>query len=202
MNKKRRPTKEELKTKFRLRFLMNLANLYENNIILVSEYRNNRDKHIFKCKIHDYEFESRPTSVLSGHSCPKCKGRNKIKSIQEHIEYLRLEKNIELIGNPRTIFDRVTFRCLIDNHTWESCISSLRDRGCAKCKGLSKLTNEEFISRVKDKNLGIKPIDKYINTKTKIRFICDHGHIFESTPNTVLSAGRGCPICKMSSEKL
>lgn len=58
-------------------------------------------------------------------------------------------------------------------------------------KGLSY---EEFLLKLKNKNISYIPIGKYINLSTKIKFQCPHGHIFESMPKDILK-GRGCPYC-------
>lgn len=60
----------------------------------------------------------------------------------------------------------------------------------------NKLTQEEVISRFKvahgDKyDYGLV---EYKNIKTKVKIICDKGHVFEQTPDGHLS-GRGCKQC-------
>ena len=67
------------------------------------------------------------------------------------------------------------------------------------CEGenMSKtLTNDEFVDRLKSKNVNFIPIDPYKNAITKIRFQCleNPEHIWEATPTNVLK-GTGCPIC-------
>ena len=57
-----------------------------------------------------------------------------------------------------------------------------------------KLTHEKFVEKLSLVNNEIFPIDKYIDSKTKIRFCCREDHIWSSTPNIVLS-GSGCPYC-------
>lgn len=36
--------------------------------------------------------------------------------------------------------------------------------------------------------------DKYINNRTKLRWQCNEGHIWKSTPNSIKN-GSWCPIC-------
>ena len=56
-----------------------------------------------------------------------------------------------------------------------------------------KLTNEEFIRRVKE-NREITPLEEYVNRNTKISFMCKKGHTWKVRPSDILS-GRGCPYC-------
>lgn len=58
------------------------------------------------------------------------------------------------------------------------------------------LTNEEFLQRIKDKNIPYKPLENYKGYKVKIKWLCCNNskHIFESSPLNILN-GRGCPYC-------
>lgn len=61
---------------------------------------------------------------------------------------------------------------------------------------MKKLTNEEFLQRLKDKNIPYIPLEEYKTTATKIKWRCykNPNHIFEATPNHILG-GKGCPYC-------
>lgn len=58
-----------------------------------------------------------------------------------------------------------------------------------------KYTHDDFLRLLNNVNSNIIPIDKYVNSSTKIRFKClIDNNIFSSTPNNILR-GHGCPIC-------
>lgn len=58
-----------------------------------------------------------------------------------------------------------------------------------------KKTNEEFIAELSAKNPDIIPLDRYVNSKYKIRFSCRRcNEIWMTTPNSILT-GTGCPRC-------
>lgn len=57
-----------------------------------------------------------------------------------------------------------------------------------------KKTNDEFLQELKDKNISYIPLDEYVNGRTKIKWKCQQGHIFKSSPEDILS-GNGCPYC-------
>lgn len=61
---------------------------------------------------------------------------------------------------------------------------------------MRKLTNEEFLQRLKDKNILYVPLEEYKTMATKIKWKCykNPNHIFEATPNHILG-GKGCPYC-------
>lgn len=60
-----------------------------------------------------------------------------------------------------------------------------------------KKTHEDFVQKLYTKyNNKYSVLDKYIDTKTKIRFVCNIcGTIFERTPNAILSKNCHCAIC-------
>ncbi|CAD6532973.1 hypothetical protein ACFQ3P_14500 [Paraburkholderia sabiae] len=44
--------------------------------------------------------------------------------------------------------------------------------------------------------------DTYVNSRTKLRWQCRHGHIWEATPAGVREAGAWCPVCARARQKL
>ena len=61
---------------------------------------------------------------------------------------------------------------------------------------MKKLTNDEFLKRLKNKNIKYIPLEEYQGYEVKIKWAClkNTKHIFEATPLNVFG-GRGCPYC-------
>lgn len=53
---------------------------------------------------------------------------------------------------------------------------------------------QHFLRFLKDNNIKLTPLEKYINGNTKIDFQCEHGHIFSIRPRAI-TEGQGCPYC-------
>lgn len=76
----------------------------------------------------------------------------------------------------------------------------LLGHGCNICKskklGKSLLkTHEQYLEDLKTKSIPYKPIEPYINDRTKIKHICPiHDIVFDSCPNYIL-LGSGCKQC-------
>jgi hypothetical protein len=68
--------------------------------------------------------------------------------------------------------------------------------GCSKCKGNKKLTNQEFIDKVKERfpNLDCTKVN-YVNNTTKVLLICPIHGDFLQKPHNVLRASHQCPSC-------
>lgn len=61
-----------------------------------------------------------------------------------------------------------------------------------------KLTNEEFLQKLKENDIPYIPLEEYKGSHTKIKWLCykDANHIFEATPHNVVDVKSGCPYCK------
>lgn len=63
-------------------------------------------------------------------------------------------------------------------------------------KAINKKTHEYFVLELIGKGVQYKPIDRYIDSKTKIRFECpDCGNVWMAQPSNIL-CGKGCPKCR------
>ena len=63
---------------------------------------------------------------------------------------------------------------------------------------MRKLTNEEYLMRLKNKNINIKPLEEYKGYNTPIWHMClydECGHKWKTSPNSVLSQAPHCPVC-------
>ena len=60
-----------------------------------------------------------------------------------------------------------------------------------------RITQDEFLKRVKDSGVKHIPIESYKGANVKIKWQCckNKKHIFEATPNNVIRNHSGCPYC-------
>lgn len=90
--------------------------------------------------------------------------------------------------------------CAKCGHRWKPSINSLScGRGCPECakfkrSAWKKWSNEEFLTKLSELNNGIIPLEEYKSAKTKMRFACKFGHIWETKPQNVIN-GHDCPYC-------
>lgn len=63
-----------------------------------------------------------------------------------------------------------------------------------------KLTNEEYIQKIRDKNILHAPLEEYKGSLTKIKHKCPRGHEWLIQPSNILR-GVGCPHCNGNAHK-
>ena len=133
-----------------------------------------------------------PNNIKNGHWCLKCSGKEKL-TIEEMRKIAEARGGICLSTKYINIATRLKWQCK-ERHIWEASPQSVsRGNWCLKCSGKEKLTIEEM--RKIAKKLGGKCLsDKYINNRTKLKWQCKDGHIWEARPYHVKS-GHWCRVC-------
>ena len=166
-------------------------------------YINAKTKSIFICLKCNNDFLQLPNSHLRGNGCPICSGR--IKTTEDFIKEAKLIPHKTKIGYDKFVyngaFTKSIFTCLDCGNDFEcSPDNHLHKKGCPKCAGKNK-TTEEFIKEAKlimhTTEIGY---DKfiYVNSYTKGIFTClNCEQDFNQTPNAHLR-GVGCPRCRES----
>lgn len=173
------------------------VNIKNPNIEVVGAYINARTPIMHKCKIDNCEWLAMPTNILGGKGCPMCRGHKKKSHIQYVSEVNNINPDIEVVGQYINSQTLILHRCKIDGYEWLAIPNNiLRGRGCPKCAGNIKITQEEYIKRVYKINPDIEVIGQYTNNNQPVLHRCRvDGNEWMAIPNNVLS-GKGCPVCK------
>lgn len=192
----RRKTNEEYRLELKKRF---------PNIKHIGEYVNGRTKTKYHCKICGHIWDSTPDNLkVTKHGCPKCARQHIIATHTYSRDYFltkmkELHPNIKILGQYKDMNTKIQCKCLIDGYIWDLKPSYAinRKHGCPKCGGSLRLTNEQFVGRLKNEHPHIIALSEYINDNTKVKLKClICGNEWEASP-THLHQGRGCPKCRM-----
>lgn len=125
-------------------------------IIVLGQYINCKTKIMHKCLVHDYEWETTPSDVLSGKMCPMCRGekiRNKlVKSCEEYIsEVSTINKDIIVLGQYVNARTKIKHKCLVCGLEWDAIPDDiLHGGGCPHCN--DKSIGEKMIAIWLDNN--------------------------------------------------
>jgi len=182
-------------TNYSIQDMHNLANKYGGKC-LSAKYINTNTKLKWRCN-KGHVWESTPSSVKRGHWCLECSGSKK-KNIydMQHLAKMRGGKCLssEYINNKT----KLKWRCN-EGHIWEAVPSSVAKRtwcpicGQKKSHESNKLTIGEMQS-IAQKRGGKCLSKEYINSKSKLKWQCNEGHVWEAVPGSVKN-GTWCPVC-------
>ncbi len=172
-------------------------------------YVNNSTKGKCRCLVCGNEWEAIPMSLLKGHACPRCAIEYKARKLSSTKE--RFIENARKIHGDKYDYSKVEYRnnktkvCIIcseHGEFWQKPNVHLQGNGCPRCcKTGVKLTQEEFLMRVKEKNKHEIDYSKfvYINAITKSTCRClVCGNEWEANSQSLFS-GFGCPKCGIKS---
>jgi len=123
---------------------------------------------------------------------------SRTKLTNEIVDETLIGRNIKRLDDYSFARVPIRFQCLTQtcNFIWKATPHAVMHRtGCPMCGGTKKLSNEIVDKRLA--NRSIKRIGNYVNTATKIDWLCledSCSKIWSAVPNDILG-GRGCPFC-------
>jgi hypothetical protein len=164
----------------------------------LNEYLGSKKYMLIECVIHG-KFSQKPNCHLNGDGCSKCSGKykpttedfiNKSKLIHGNkydyslSYYTNSKTKIKIICPKHGIFEKKP-----DNHINQK-------SGCPICFRKNNSTTEEFTYKANLKHKGKYDYSlvEYINSKTKVKIICNEHGVFEQKPNNHV-LGYGCVKC-------
>ncbi len=183
-------------------FLKKLV-INSTHITPLEQYKNNNTKIMVRCDICGFEWNVIPRSLLSGHGCPKCSGQIRLTTAEFAEKLFSVNKDIEIIGEYLGSGEKIHVKCKKCNYEWNPTANSLisQNTGCPKCAGNLKLTNEQFLERMKKINPSIIIASKYINNHSFIQCICERcGYVWRARAGALLR-GTGCGKCARNIKK-
>lgn len=137
------------------------------NIKIIDEYVTNSTKVKCKCNIHNVIFYSRPSDILRGKGCFKCKSEkisSKLSITNKEFVYrlFDINNNIEALTPYVNMHTDVIVKCKLCNREWKSKPGNIFSKGIVcKCQqDINASKGELKISQVLD-DYGIKYFPQY-----------------------------------------
>lgn len=166
---------------------------------LSKTYINNRIKLKWQC-IKGHLWEAPANAVQQGHWCPTCAGRPKvtIKDMRNLAESRGGKCLSESYVNAHT---HLRWKCKY-GHEWKATPNNIKQGKWCRICGIESRANKQRsgIDKMKivAETRGGKCLsEKYINTDTKLKWMCSKDHVWEAIPDAV-KRGTWCPICNTS----
>ena len=121
----------------------------------------------------------------------------KMKTHDEFISEMNSKHpTIIILGKYTSSKTPILCKCHICGKEWSSEPRMLSSgKGCSRCSGNERKTQEQFVEEVKRINENVEVIGTYINNSSKISVICKKcGHKWDARAQA-LTNGNGCPKC-------
>jgi len=174
----------------KLKEMQELAKI-KGGVCLSDRYINAKTKLRWRCK-DGHIWENAPTNIKQGQWCAKCYG-NVESSIEEMQKLAEVKGGKCLSEKYRGTHDKLKWQC-DKGHIWDAEPSKIKSgKWCPFCAGNVKSTIEEM-QKLADERGGKCLSEKYVNNKTKLKWQCKEGHIWEAVPSDIKS-NQWCPHC-------
>lgn len=166
----------------------------------IEEYKGTKTKIKHKCSKCGNVYYQRPNHHLNGQGCPICGKGVQRKANDDYVKQC-INKGYDLPIEPYiNSITPIKHKCK-RGHIYKQTPGNHINKGqkCPYCVGNKRVTPQKHYQQCKDKNLDF-PIEPYVNARTKIKYKCKQGHIYEQTPYYHLNGG-GCPYCYGNNKK-
>jgi hypothetical protein len=169
----------------------------------IESYNGALTKILHKCPIPDHPpWLITPNNILHGYGCRACHLKKKRKTHEEYVaELLFMGIVYRPLEKYKGALTKILHECPVEGHPqWAITPADiLQGKGCPACSTTQKKTHEEYVAGLIDKGIIYKPIEHYINSRTKILHECPvEGHRpWYITPHNILQGNR-CPACSKS----
>lgn len=191
------------KTKSHAQFVVEMKDV-NPNIIFLTEYKNNSAKIRCKCLIDGFEWEAVPHQLLENHGCPECyrkkaNRRNEdefLSELKERFPTVKLKSKFVRMGV------KVDYECSVCGYKWsaipDTILNNPNSVGCPRCAGRSRVSEKEYIDRVKASNDLVEYIGGFCGMDKHANFRCVKcGYEWHTIAVSILK-GRACPHCRLS----
>lgn len=175
------------------------------NLQLLSDYNGYRNDVTVECRICGYVRTTMAENLVGKNPriCPKCSGKLKLTHNEYIADIERIHKGkIIVLGKYKNKTTKILHKCTICDYEWDCMPIKLTApsgvTGCPKCSGNLIKSHTKYINELKEHNIPLLPLEKYINTHTPILHKCTNCNSERyCSPHNVLS-GRICPVCNAS----
>lgn len=163
---------------------------------LSENYINSKTHLIWECQF-GHVWNATPSNIKNGKWCPTCaknKNANKSrKNIADMQELAATKKGKCLSEKYVNMTSKLRWECS-EGHQWDALPSNVSGgKWCPFCAG--KYKSIEDMRAIADKHNGKCLSTQYRDMKTKLKWQCEKGHIWESTPNSIINKKSWCPMC-------
>ncbi len=169
-------------------------------ILLSDKYIDSKTKLLFRCK-NNHEFWKNVDELRAYSNCKYCPNNKGIRGIWNIQDIKKLVDKWEatlLSTAYKNAQTKLHIRCPNGHELW-SRLESIKKQACRRCSSDKQKLTLETMQELALSLGGECLSETYISAKTKMKFKCNFGHIFETTPDQIRSKNIWCTKCKSKS---
>jgi hypothetical protein len=171
----------------------------QNGECLSTAYINYHTRLTWKCS-KGHIFETTPTQVKKGRWCRECgekrAGLSRRTSMEE-IYAIASKYNGKCLSENYNPPEKLKWECEL-GHIWDAGLDSVKaGHWCPFCGWMKRDRKPVSLEEMRKlaANHGGKCLSEfYVNTDSKLKWMCEKGHIWEAIPSAI-KKGHWCPIC-------
>ena len=159
---------------------------------LSKEYWGLSEKLTWMCA-KGHTWDSIPFVTTQGNWCPACTGKR--KSTIEEMQAIAMERRGKCLSKIYTnTHGKIKWQC-VKGHIWKNAPHAIKSGSwCPYCCGNVKHTIIEMKQIAKTRG-GKCLSKKYVNRKTKLKWKCAEGHIWQAISGSIIQQKSWCPVC-------
>lgn len=196
------------KQKSHEKYLSELLNV-NSNIEPVEEYKGTDIAIQHHCKKHNYIWKVRPSNLLKGEGCPKCRNEKiSEKNKKPHELYVKEVKiknpNIKVIGEYINSHKPIKHYCIKHDVFWDATPTSIligggyKKCGNEKLSSILMLSHDEYLKKLNDAHPNIELLETYKGSHIPIKHKCIIDNYEWMQKPIYLLHSLGCPKCNSS----
>ena len=168
-----------------------LAQQFEGECLSKS-YKNSVTKLKWQCK-NSHVFRLEPAAIVRGTWCQRCSGR---KRTIEDMQIIAQERGGECLSKKfKNTKTKLKWRCSAKHEWWAVPSSILRGSWCRECSDEKKRYSIEKMQTIARKKGGECLSTSFKTVKLKLEWRCEFGHIWRTTPDSIINRKSWCPEC-------
>jgi thiol-disulfide isomerase/thioredoxin len=161
--------------------------------LLSSEYVNSETHLWWQCK-NKHQWKATSHTIKAGSWCPKCRDENNKLTIGE-LQAIAKKQGGKLLSTKYIDSKTPLEWGCANGHTWLTAASTVKKGSwCRKCSAEKRKLTIEMFQKIAKKRGGKLLSDKYVNSKTPLKWECREGHRWTTTP-IIINQGSWCPVC-------
>ncbi len=198
------------KTKTQEEFKNEVHKVLGDSVSIMSNYIGTKNIINVHCNVCNHNWTPRAESLLSGHSCPKCKGIKTGNRCRKTIEQYKKEVNalykdiIVIADEYKNANTPILHQCTSCLYTYyQTPLNVLNGYGkCPLCNKCYEISENEFIELLRRNGKQIKLLSPYRGKKDTVDcqcLIC--GYTWNSIAYSLLNTTFNCPNCAINEHK-